>query len=239
VAGFELGLSKLTESVRLSNLTSEAVQTALSTLKEEGLSLATCNHYRTAILGFANWCFETHRTRKNHLRGVSGFNAKEDRRHDRRTISLEELQRLVTVTDRGPMFLGISGPARALSYRLAVATGLRYSELASVTAESFNWEAPSVMVAAAYTKNGDPATFPLPRDLVSDLSAYVAAAPPGRPVVPLPADKGAKMLRFDLEAAKISHTAMLAVWCSTSTRSVARWRLSPTPRECLPGSSSG
>ena len=41
--------------------------------------------------------------------------------------------------------------------------------------------------------------------MASDLSAYVAAAPPGRPVFPLPADKGAKMLRFDLQAAKIPY----------------------------------
>jgi integrase len=205
LSGFELALSKWTGTVRLSDLSTEAVQKALSTLKAEGLSLATCNHYRTAIQGFANWCFDTHRTRDNHLRGVSGFNAKEDRRQDRRTISLEELQRLVSVADRGPTFMGISGPARALSYRLAVATGLRCSELSSVTPESFDWQAPRVVVAAAYTKNGDPATFPLSSDLANDLAAYVAPLPPGKPIFPLPIDKGAPMLRRDLEAAKIPY----------------------------------
>jgi integrase len=205
LSGFKLALSKWTSSVRLSDLATQAAQKALATLKAEGLSLATCNHYWTAILGFANWCFDTHRTRENHLRGVSGFNAKEDRRHDRRTISLEELQRLVSVADRGPTFMGISGPARAICYRLAVATGLRYSELASITPESFDWQAPNVVVAAAYTKNGDPATFSLSSDLADDLAAYVAPLPPGEPIFPLPVDKGAKMLRLDLEAAKIPY----------------------------------
>ena len=60
-------------------------------------------------------------------------------------------------------------------------------------------------VAAAYTKNGDPATLPLPRDLADDLAAYVAPLPPGTPVFPLPFEKGAKMLRVDLEAAGIAY----------------------------------
>jgi integrase len=161
---FKLAFSKWTQGVRLSDLTTDAVQRALATLKWEGVALATCNHYRTAIQGFANWCFETHRSRENRLRGVTGFNAKEERRHDRRTISLEALQRLVTVADRGPAFMGISGPARAICYRLAVATGLRYSELASIIPESFDWQAPSVVVAAAYTKEWRPGDiFPADR----------------------------------------------------------------------------
>ena len=56
----------------------------------------------------------------------------------------------------------MTGPMRALCYQLASATGLRFSEIASTT-ESFDWKAPSVVVNAAYTKNGDPATMPLPR----------------------------------------------------------------------------
>ena len=56
----------------------------------------------------------------------------------------------------------MTGPVRALCYRLAASTGLRYSEIASIRPASFDWEAPSVTVAAAYTKNGDPATLPFP-----------------------------------------------------------------------------
>ena len=205
IAGFELALSKWTANVRLADLTTERVQKALATLKAEGLSLATCNHYRTAIKGFAAWCDDTHRTRENHLRGVTGFNAKEDRRHDRRTVSLEDLRRLMDVTQSGGSAMGLTGPERALCYRLAVATGLRYSEIASILPESFNWTVPSVTVAAGYTKNGQTATFPLPAELAADLAAYVATVPPGTPVFRLKADKGAKMLRFDLKAAGIPY----------------------------------
>jgi integrase len=186
-------------------VTAERVQKALATLRGEGRSLGTCNHYRTAIKAFAKWCHDTHRSKQDALRGVQGFNAKEDRRHDRRTISLEELQHLIVVAERGPEVMGLTGPVRAICYRLAVATGLRYSEIASIKAESFDWKAPSVSVKAAYTKNGDPAVMPLPDDLASDLAAYVATLPEGTSVFPLPTDKGAEMLQADLAVAKIAY----------------------------------
>src|SRR5262249_4449198 len=95
---------------------------------------------------------------------------------------------------------------RALCYRLAVATGLRFEEIKSIRPASFDWQAPSVTVAAAYTKNRDPATLPIPGELVDDLAAYVATLSPGTPVFPLPRrGRGAEMLRIDLEAAGIPY----------------------------------
>jgi hypothetical protein len=108
---------------RLSDLTTERVQAALATLRGEGRSLATCNHHATAICGFASWCYQTHRVRENPLRGVERFNAKEDRRRDRRTISLDEVRRLVEAAAQGRPHGRMTGPVRALCYRLAVATG--------------------------------------------------------------------------------------------------------------------
>src|SRR5262249_44470046 len=80
------------------------------------------------------------------------------------------------------------------------------SEIGSITPGSFDFdpEHPTVTVAAGYTKNGDPATLPLPPDVASDLSAYVATLPLGAAAFPLPA-KGATMLRVDLEAAGIAY----------------------------------
>ena len=191
------------KGARLSHLTEERVQKALATLRAEGRSLATCNHHRAAVKAFSTWCYDTHRTREDALRGVRGYNAKEDRRHDRRTISLEELQRLIVAAERGPVVLGVPGPVRALCYRLAASTGLRYSEIASIRPASFDWKAASVTVAASYTKNGDPATLPLPDDLTADLRPFVATLAGDSPVFPLPDEKGAKMLRPDLAAAGI------------------------------------
>ena len=186
------------------DLTTERVQEAIATLRDSGRSLQTCNHYRACIRAFGRWAWKNGRLRDAPLLNLDGFNAKEDRRHDRRTISLEELLRLVSVAERGPDYQNVTGPMRALCYRLAVATGLRYSEIASILPESFDWKAPSVTVAAAYTKNGQTATLPLPDDLADDLAAYVAPLNSMTPIFPLPA-KGVDMLKPDLEAAGIAY----------------------------------
>jgi integrase len=198
-------LAARVEDARLSDVTEERAQQALAALKKAGRSLTTCNHHKAAIKSFAKWCYDTHRTREDTLRGVRGYNAKEDRRHDRRTIGVEELQHLVEITARGPVVLGVSGPVRALCYRLAATTGLRYGEIGSITPASFNWAAPSVTVRAAYTKNGQVAELPLLRDLADDLKRHVATLPAGRPVFDLPAEQGAKMLKHDLRAANIPY----------------------------------
>jgi integrase len=192
-------------SARLSTLTREKVQDAIAKFQAAGSSLQTCNHYRAAARAFSTWAWKNSRTREDLLRGVTGFNAKEDPRHDRRTIALDELRRLIDTAGRGPKVMGMSGQARSLCYRLAVGTGLRYEEIASITPESFDWNAPSVTVAAAYTKNGQTATLPVQTSLVDDLAAYVASHSPKRPIFPLPSGKGAKMLRRDLKAAGIPY----------------------------------
>jgi integrase len=133
-------------TARCADLTAERVQGALATFKADGRSLGTCNHHRAAVKAFSKWCFHTHRAREDSLRGVTGFNAKEDRRHDRRTVSLAELLKLIEVAENGPKFMGMTGPARALRYRLAVPTGLRYKEIEFILPESFDWDAPSVTV---------------------------------------------------------------------------------------------
>jgi integrase len=206
IARAETALAKWVESASLSDLTADRVQAALATLKGQGRSLATCNHHRSAIRAFSRWCFNTHRIREDALRGVTGFNAKEDRRHDRRTLALDELRKLIEAAQNGPAFQRMTGPTRALCYRLAVATGLRYAELASLTPESFNFgKAATLTVEAAYTKNGQTATLPIPNDLAKDLAAFLATLAPGAAVFPLPVEKGAKMLRVDLAAAGIAY----------------------------------
>ncbi len=199
-----LAIARQVAKARLVDVTTERVQDAIATIRDSGRSLQTCNHYRACVRAFGRWAWKNGRLRDNPLLNLEGFNANEDRRHDRRTISLEELLRLVAIAEQGPAYQDMTGPTRALCYRLAVATGLRYSELASILPESFDWKAPSVTVAAAYTKNGQTATLPLPDDLAADLAAYVAPLNPKMPIFPLPA-KGVDMLKPDLEAAGIAY----------------------------------
>ena len=205
VAKARAELQKRVASALVSDLSTEKVQNALARIRGEGRSLQTCNHHRNAIKSFVKWLYETHRIRENILRGVAGYNVKEDPRHERRTVCLEELRKLIEVSEAGEPFKSMTGPMRSLCYRLAVASGLRYAEIGSTFPESFDWNSSpaTVTVRACYAKNGQTATLPIPDDLATDLAAYVAQRPPGEPIFPLPHDKGAAMVRKDLEAAGI------------------------------------
>ena len=204
-SGSRAGLAARLASARLADLTRDRAQSALAALRASGLSLQSLNHHRAACRAFTRWAWKDGRTVEDALVGLTGYNPREDRRHDRRTLAVEELRRLIASAQRGESYRRMTGPARALCYRLAVATGLRFSEIASITPASFDLcAAPTVTVAAAYTKNGEPATLPLPADLAADLASFLAELHSEAPVFPLP-DKGAAMLRADLAAAGIPY----------------------------------
>src|SRR5262249_34848723 len=131
-----------------------------------------------------------------------GFNAREDRRHDRRTLGVQDLRRLIEAAERGAPHRRMTGPARALCYRLAVATGLRYSEIKSLTPESFDGE--SVTIQAANSKNGQTDTLDLPPDVASDVAEWIRGRPRKVPVFP-PPGRAAARLRVDLEAAGLPY----------------------------------
>ncbi|WP_165249797.1 tyrosine-type recombinase/integrase [Paludisphaera soli] len=200
-------LAELLAPARLSDLDGERVQRALAELRGRGLSLQSLNHYRAVVRSFAIWCHQTGRVRDDVVRGVRTYNAQEDRRHDRRTLGVDDLHRLVRAAEEGPTVLGMTGPARALCYRLAVTSGLRYSELASIRRGSFDWDADpaTLAVSPAYTKNGQPALVFIPADLAGDLLPFVETVAAEEAVFPLPPERGAEMLRADLERAGIPY----------------------------------
>ena len=155
------------------------------------------------LRAFARWCWRTGRLRDQPLVGLTGFNAKEDRRHDRRTISLDELQRLIAVAEQGPAYQAMTGRCE----RCAIDWPLRPAcvfEIGSILPGSFDWKVPSVRVAAGYTKNGQEAELPLPSDLADDLAVYVGPLNPKMPIFPLP-ESGADMLKPDLATTGIPY----------------------------------
>ena len=186
-------LSRALASGRLAHLSVSRVQEALATLRDSGRGLQTLNHHRAALRTFILWARKDGRLRDDPLAGLASFNAREDRRHDRRTLSVDDLRRLVATAHDGPPFRKMTGPARSLAYRLAVASGLRFNELKSVTPRSFDFGPnPSVTILAGFAKNGETATLPIPSDLAADLAEFVAGTPHEAPVFPLPPNDGAR-----------------------------------------------
>ena len=131
-----------------------------------GISAQTVNFYIQAIKQFCKWMVKDRRASESPITHLAGLNVKTDRRHDRQAHSADDLRRLVDSAHNGPDRRGrvnpdtgrvnwqMTGPERAMLYQLAMATGLRSSELRSLTPISFDLDAspPTVAIAAGYSK---------------------------------------------------------------------------------------
>jgi len=95
------------------------------------------------------------------------------------------------------------GGDRAVAYRLAIGTGFRARELASLTPESFDLDAdtPTVTVIASHSKRRRDDVQPIRCDLAELLRPWLKNRPRGEPILRLP-ERTAKMLRADLQAAR-------------------------------------
>jgi integrase len=88
-------------------------------------------------------------------------------------------------------------------YRLALGTGFRASELASLVPDSFNLDGqpPTVTVEAGYSKHRRRDVQPIRRDLAAMLQPWLEGKTPGLPVFNMP-DKPVKLVQADLAAAR-------------------------------------
>jgi integrase len=194
----------------IGDISASRVQAYLADLREKGKSVQTSNHYLRAIKQFTRWLVKDRRASDDPLAHVAMLNVSVDRRHDRRPFSDVELATVLKAANEGPAVRRMSGPDRAMLYVVAVYTGLRASELASLTPESFNLDADpaTVTVLAAYSKHRREDVLPLHPSLVALLRPWLASKPAGQPVWPGNWAKGKEagaMLKFDLEAAGIPY----------------------------------
>ena len=169
----------------MADITAEKVDEALAGLRQSGTGLRTSNGYFRAMRTFCRWLVRTKRTSENPVADLSCMKVTEaDRKHRRRPLNDEELALLLAAARKSPEpFMGLSGPDRAMLYLVAVDTGLRASELASLTPASFDLDAaqPVVRCRAGYTKNGAEAELPLRQDMAATLRDWLATKVAGEP----------------------------------------------------------
>jgi integrase len=187
----------------------KATAEALRSIRSRGRSIKTSNLYLDAIKQFTLWLVQDRRMPDNPLAHLSGGNVKLDRRHDRRTLSPEQLRAIIQAARHsGQEFRGLRGPDRAMLYSVACASGFRASELASLCPNAFalDEELPTVTLAAEHAKNGRTAVQPLPPDVVLALREYLAGRPDDAPVWSGTwPKKAAEMIGLDLEVAGIPY----------------------------------
>ena len=170
------------------DLSAETLERFLAKLKASGgRSTQTVNDYLQAVKQFAKWLAENGRLERSPFASVRKGNAERDRRHVRRPLTQSELARLIDAAHESAVAIrGLTGPDRAMLYRVCALTGYRAGEAAALAPENFDLArpAPAVTLSAAFTKNGKAARQPIPAELAADLAAYVAGKPPGKPVWP-------------------------------------------------------
>lgn len=203
----------------ISDISASQVQRYLAERRKEtddkrGLSIQTSNHYLRAIKQFSRWLVRDWRAHDDPLVHLSMLNARIDRRHDRRALSVEEFSRLVEAAATGPEVVCLSGPDRAMMYILSAWTGYRKGEIGSLTKRSIRLDdnPPTVTVAAAYSKRKRQDTQVLHPELAARLRAWLATKGdlpdeallfPVSAAVPGGVDRrGAKMMKKDLAAAR-------------------------------------
>ncbi len=105
---------------------------------------------------------------------------------------------------------GFDGPTRAFAYLLSAYSGLRRSELGSLTSVSFHFEQDKayVVVEAACSKRRRRDTVPLAMHIVDEIKKWIVKVGPGEHLFPrLKSRKTHKMIQRDLEAAGIEYQA--------------------------------
>jgi integrase len=189
----------------LQELNAPVVQAAISSrCGVHGLSARTANSYLKDAKRFGRWLKRDGRLADSPFEALKTFNQESDRRLVRRALNSDELSRLLAATGTIPMNYGLCSADREMLYRLAVTTGLRKSELCSLTPESFALETSpaSVTVKAGYSKHRRTDVQPLRADVAAVVRSWLESKEPALPVFKTP-DKAAVMIRRDLEAAGI------------------------------------
>ena len=179
---------------------------------KKGISPRTYNFYVQAMQQFCSWMVREGRASVSPVETLTPLSAakvRADCRHGRRALTVHELCLLIETAHDGPTVLGMTGMERAMLYRLAVETGLRWSELRSLTRSNFDLDSkpPVVHLQAAYSKNSRSVAQPLPGGTADDLRSFLAHKYPGAKAFDMPGKSGdgAKMIRNDLGAASIPY----------------------------------
>ncbi len=194
------------KAIRAAQLTHDAVQAALASLK--GASVETRNAYLAAAKHFTRWANERDYLPRDPLARLKRRSSEGRSTRVRRALSLEQLAAILRAAGQSERtYRSRTGPDRRAIYAVAIGTGFRVGEIASLSPRSFRLDGhPVVTLAAECAKNGKPATQPIAPEVAAILAEYLAGRSGDAPLWPGTwVDHAAAMLRVDLDAAGIPY----------------------------------
>ena len=154
----------------------------------------TLTHLSMNLQGFVNWCRKRKFLAANPLEGLRKFNT--SARTQRRALSLEEIGKL----------LAVASPERRRIYRMALVTGFRARELASLRVGDLDAEKGTIFLRADFAKDRRDANRPLPQDLAAELAQACQGLSPETPLLSFEPVHAARLLGADLDTAKIDRS---------------------------------
>lgn len=176
--------------------------------RRRGIGVQTSNHYLGAMRRFCRWMVKHRRTAFDPLASLSSQNVQVDIRHGRRSLTPNDFEQLVAAARSGKTFRGLTGKDREFIYVFASHTGLRCSELGSLTPASFDLDSspPTVTVEAGYSKHRRKDLQVMRIDLAGIVREYIDGRPANDVLWPGSwTEAGAEMIRIDLESAGIPY----------------------------------
>lgn len=195
---------------RLTELSVEQVQSGLTALQEHAkFGPRTYNHYVQAIVSYGHWLVEASRLAAHPLLSLKRQNVELDVRRKRRALEDEEIVKLIdSARQSGKRLQGYDGEQRARLYLFSCLTGLRKSEIASLTPQSFRLagDEPTVTVEAACSKHRRTDVLPLHPALVGELLQWIQGLAKEEAIFPgLKDKKTCQMVKSDLERVGIPY----------------------------------
>lgn len=167
---------------------------------------STRNAVLRELQHFCRWAIQTERLSRSPILKIVKRRDDGSLSRERRALSDDECRHLFATARRSCRRCRVDGKSRAMLYRVAIETGLRRGELASLKPRDFvlDGEYPHVVVRAMYTKNRTLVKQPLRSELAEELRRFLKRRPVRRCVWPIPRH-AARMLRGDLEDAGIPY----------------------------------
>ncbi len=173
---------------KVADIASDGVHQYAGQLKDQGRSTRTVQAYLTAIKGFTKWLAAHHKLPRDPLASVKRPNPKADRRRERRMLLPEEWQWVRATLAEGVERYEMPAEERMLLYAVAIQTGLRSSELRSLTRGRLflDGNEPFITCKAGSTKNRQDARQFIQPALAVLLRTHIATKAPQAPVFGMP-----------------------------------------------------
>jgi integrase len=213
-----------TGAAYIAEVDANQVERYLADLRQRtGVGISTTNHYLTSAKGFTRWLTRTRPARwpSDPLACLANLNAETDVRRERRAADVDEAARLLSAAlGSTDVFRGLTGEDRYRLYAVALQSGLRAGELASLTPESFilDGQSPFIRLEAKRSKRRRLDHQPIPRELAESLRPWLSTKPRGQPVWPGTWHKRAfVMIKRDLAVAR-------AAWLEEAPTAAERQR---------------